>query len=350
MHDEKLPVGLTFDEFLNLFSTGKIDLNLSKVELLNLFNTIDSDNNGVISDKEFIDWFNKFTKPSDKELKEKEQRRFILSEVTNFISNYNVLFEKTNKIHPEAETNYRKFIKDLVIEEKDYFKGIKSILRDPFKALKVAQIKADKVIKLRQTAQSKGEDFKEIFFVDEDFCITTNLENKDSIDEYHRKDAPADYEGKYCLLFKDMKKETICSDAQNWNHVQWLRPFEIVHKRGVTETVDNPEDLMPTFFAQKVESKDVNQGLLGDCWLLAALSIVAVRTEYLRGNVGKTAEQLDKDLSDDEVYSHHLDRRLIEGSVSSDLPFPERLWHLRVLFLQGLRVGLRDSGRFLALR
>lgn len=332
-----------------MFSKGKIDLQLSKIELLNLFNTIDTNKNGVISTDEFLEWFNKFTKPSDKELQEKEQRRFVLDEVTNFISNYNILFEKSNKLNPEAETNYRKFINELVIEERDYYKGVKTILRDPFKALKVAQIKADKVIKLRQTAQKKGEDFKEIFFVDEDFCITTNLENKDSTEEFHRRDAPADYEGKYCLLFKDMKKETISSDAQNWKHVQWLRPYEIVHKRGVTETVDNPEDLLPTFFAQKVESKDVNQGLLGDCWLLAAMSIVAVRTEYLRGNVGKTAEQLDKELSDDEVNSYNIDRRFAEGSLPPNFPFLEGFWHLRVFFLQRLRVALRDSRRLLAL-
>lgn len=297
-------MGLTFEEFLNLFSKGKIDLHLSKVELLNLFNTIDTNRNGIISTDEFLEWFNRFTKLSEKEQKEKEQRTHVLNEVTNFISSYNMKFEQSNKINPEAETNYRNFINEIVIEEKDYVKGIKSILRDPFKALKVAQTKADRVIKLREKAQKSGnENYKEIFFVDEDFCITTNLEAKDSTDDQHRRDSPADYEGKNCLQFTDMKKEYICSDAQNWKHIQWLRPYEIVHKRGVTETTENPEDLVPTFFAQKVESKDVNQGLLGDCWLLAAMSIVAVRTEHLRGNVGMTAAQLDRELSDTEVIS-----------------------------------------------
>jgi hypothetical protein len=285
-----------------LFSKGKIDLQLSKIELLNLFNTIDSNKNGIISTDEFIEWFNKFTKPSQKELEQKEQRKHVLSEVTNLISNYNLVFEKSNKINPEAESNYRKFINEINMEEGDYFKGIKSILKDPFKALKVAQMKADHVIKQRAMAQKAGEDYKSIFFVDEDFCLTTNTRTSET-DERKRADAPADYEGKQCLLFMDMAPQHVCSDAAHWKNVQWLRPYEIVHKRGVLSEESNgkPEELLPTFFAQKVETKDVNQGLLGDCWFLAALSVVALKAEYLRGNLGKTAAELEKELTDAEV-------------------------------------------------
>jgi hypothetical protein len=348
LHDIKEPVGLTTNEFMALFSKGKIDLQLSQSELLKLFATIDTNNNGVISTAEFLEWFNKFTKPSEKELREREHRLYVLSEVNNLLSNYNLQFEKSNKISHEAESHYRKFINELVVEEADYYKGRKTILRDPFKALKIAQAKADKVIKLREKAQKSGDqDYRVIFYVDEEFCIKTNLERPEASDDVSRD--VKYYEGRECLLFKDMKCK-VSDDVKEWKNVQWLRPFEIVHKQGVTESAGNPEDLLPTFFAQQVETKDVNQGKLGDCWLLAALSIVAARTEYLRGNVGMTAEQLDKELSDDEVDQANLDRRLAKGRLPSNLPFPARVRHLRVLLLQELRVALRHHRRLLALQ
>lgn len=310
VHDDKLPVGLTFDEFLTLFSEGKIDLQLSKIELLNLFNNIDINKNGIISNVEFLEWFNKFTKPSEKELREREQRLHVLNEVTNLLSNYHNEFQNSNKMSQGAETSYRKFIDGLTLDENDYHRGRKTILKDPFKALKVAQKKADKIILKREEAKKKKqENYNQIFYVDEEFCITTNTESAEQSSDVPQTKMPADYQGKYCLMFKDMPAKYICSDERHWQNVQWLRPYEIVHKRGVTDSTSNdkPEDLLPTFFAQKVETKDVNQGLLGDCWLLAALSIVAQRTEYLRGNVGKTAEQLDKELTDAEVAAVHQD-------------------------------------------
>ena len=56
--------------------------------------------------------------------------------------------------------------------------------------------------------------------------------------------------------------------------VRWLRPPEICKAMGVAEP--------PALFVGDSDSSDVVQGLIGDCWLLSAVAVVAQSSERLR--------------------------------------------------------------------
>lgn len=55
--------------------------------------------------------------------------------------------------------------------------------------------------------------------------------------------------------------------------VRWLRPHEIAAAAGAPP---------PALFVDASASTDVVQGLLGDCWLLSAIAVVALRPELLK--------------------------------------------------------------------
>lgn len=62
----------------------------------------------------------------------------------------------------------------------------------------------------------------------------------------------------------------------------------------------SPENT-PKFISKNAESSDVIQGGLGDCWLIGAMSVVAVNDEYLRGKFDPTPENMNE-ISDQEAY------------------------------------------------
>jgi len=58
-----------------------------------------------------------------------------------------------------------------------------------------------------------------------------------------------------------------------WPDIQWKRPSEICEDLGLDE---------PLLFDDGASRLDVNQGILGDCWLLAAVSCLATNSRLLR--------------------------------------------------------------------
>ena len=60
--------------------------------------------------------------------------------------------------------------------------------------------------------------------------------------------------------------------------VVWMRPEDYANER-------------PQFIDDGVGANDVKQGQIGDCWLIGALSVLAVRDELLRGGTKKIEKQ-----------------------------------------------------------
>ena len=55
---------------------------------------------------------------------------------------------------------------------------------------------------------------------------------------------------------------------------EWLRPEEYL-----------PEGDEPVFLSEGASSSDVMQGVLGDCWFVSALSVLATRDELISGRI-----------------------------------------------------------------
>lgn len=61
-----------------------------------------------------------------------------------------------------------------------------------------------------------------------------------------------------------------CPDPED---IQWIRP----------EDYNNEA---PVFIHDGASANDVKQGILGNCWLISALSVLATRDELLSGRIG----------------------------------------------------------------
>lgn len=62
------------------------------------------------------------------------------------------------------------------------------------------------------------------------------------------------------------------------------------------------------FLEDQIQSNDVRQGEVGNCWLIAAMSIVATQEDLVRGDFNPYAKmdkdkQITLDITDEEVYS-----------------------------------------------
>jgi len=89
---------------------------------------------------------------------------------------------------------------------------------------------------------------------------------------------------------------SICEDEENppfWitdpDCLTWLRPKEI--SKGER-----------TYFLEDgAETGDVLQGDLGDCWFIGAMSVLATKDMYIRGEFNPTADKIEV-INDQEVY------------------------------------------------
>ena len=74
-------------------------------------------------------------------------------------------------------------------------------------------------------------------------------------------------------LFRDPSAPWPGHPSPNGGGVRWLRPHEICAAVGAEP---------PRLFVDASDSSDVVQGLLGDCWLLSAIAVIAPRPELLQ--------------------------------------------------------------------
>ena len=73
------------------------------------------------------------------------------------------------------------------------------------------------------------------------------------------------------------------SESKRRNIGPWLRPNEIRGVRAATRSEARLESTMPwTVFRGTVDSDDIQQGKLGDCWFLSALSCLAQRPDLVK--------------------------------------------------------------------
>lgn len=224
-----------------------------------------------------------------------------------------------------AEQRFRNFINKIEVKETDFYKGSRTILRDPYKALKVAQQYVDDVIANRDKSIIEGTPRSMAslsYFIDKEFGATIGGTGVNDMDIRGIKSLVH----KDLLVFDAAGKEVGSTDPiikqkleNEWKAIKWIRPNTIVSsyycdkqkktdkkgdksdKKGKNQGNEDNSLEVPTFFATELETTDVNQGDLNNCWLITALSIVARRPEYLRGRVTKTKNDMkDKETINEE--------------------------------------------------
>ena len=157
-------------------------------------------------------------------------------------------YEMIGTSEDEVHRNFVSYMDKIKIEESDYFMNVKTILNDPMKALKKC---VDIVNELK--AKKSGK----MLFEDPDFGPS-------------QKDP---------FGFNSISFDPPYRGAPNPQDVAWCRPKEI------------SPDVEPEFLVDGATSNDVNQGALGDCWLIGAMSILSSNDAYIRGNFKPNMEK-----------------------------------------------------------
>jgi calpain, invertebrate len=150
-------------------------------------------------------------------------------------------YQKAGVTEEEVERNFDVYMSKIKLDKSDYFMNVKTILNDPMKALKKC---VDIVNELK--AKKSGK----MLFEDPDFGPS-------------QKDP---------FGFNSISFDPPYRGAPNPQDVAWCRPKEI------------SPDVEPEFLVDGATSNDVNQGALGDCWLIGAMSILSSNDAYIRGN------------------------------------------------------------------
>ena len=261
-----------------------MSVNLEQTELLAVFSDIDSNRDGVISTNEFL------SKMKTDESKSKSQ---VISQppaqVTSTRANGRGGLVKPTPITPttqaqqdqsvapqkpnrqQMDTTYAKmgqskegvnqsissYLNSVTVTDADCFAGWKTILNDPVKALKRCQEFID-------TLQKSGKQY----FEDPEFG-PKGLED------------PHGY-------------KSICFDppyvgAPSEDEISWMRPAEIAPGLAVGFAPDGPN------------SVDVNQGLVGDCWMVSALSILGSNRGLLMGDWTPDKNNISGPVSEEEA-------------------------------------------------
>jgi Calpain family cysteine protease len=297
--DVRKPVGLDEEEFRVFVS--KLDLRLSEAQIEKLFRYLDLSKDRRIDIEEFKKLMIKISQPSEAEEETERHKARLLDKIDSYLQKADEKFEK--KGQSAAEVSYRQFLKKIEVNSEDYYNGHKTILRDPYKALKVAQDIVDELIvtknRSKEASTPRGMNSNGRY-IDREFGAVAGELNDFDLNGMRSLIEPSAINQGY----SEQK-------VKEWTPVFWKKPVEITQKNyEELKKIDpraDPNLSVPTFFATQVESTDVNQGSLDDCWLITALSIVAHKTEYLRGNVGKTADQIVEDIKEEDVSSCHAD-------------------------------------------
>eukprot|EP00347_Sterkiella_histriomuscorum_P016663 403352333 len=69
-------------------------------------------------------------------------------------------------------------------------------------------------------------------------------------------------------------RDPSCQDKQNWKQFKWLRPQEITSIKTSGKEIG--------IFVDSIDPSDINQGLLGDCYFLSCLSVLAENPQRIR--------------------------------------------------------------------
>lgn len=288
-YDIRKPEGLDFEEFTSLFTGNNLDLNLTMKDLEYIFRSIDADKNGRVESSEFKKWFNDIVKPTAEEKRREDFCKSLLNKVNSMLVTSLNEFDKNNKVDKAAEDTYRQILSGVELTDSDYFMGRKTILKNPLKALKACQIILDD-LRIKQKYSDDGT----LHFIDPEFGPRGINSGK------------VDLSGMISLMFPGLPPQNLSAHTKDWKNVIWQRPHQITQAHyeselGTTEGISE-EALIPTFFADEIETSDVIQGKLGDCWLVAALSITAMRSEFLKGNLVEKLEDLKtKSITEDDV-------------------------------------------------
>lgn len=151
-------------------------------------------------------------------------------------------YQKMNVTEEEIQREFENYMDKIKIDpSKDFFLGKKTIINDPLKALKRC---LEIVTSIKQRKSGR------MLFDDEEFGPNIN-------DPFG---------------FDSISFDPPYRGAPNKEDVAWCRLSEI------------SPNLNPEFLVEGATSNDVNQGALGDCWFIGAMSILSSDDRYIRGN------------------------------------------------------------------
>jgi hypothetical protein len=254
MSDRNNDKKLTVVEFQALIANSKAQMNPS--EVMCLFEYLDADKDEFVTQLEFIE-----------KLKEETQKNED-SKANAMSANSNVQppapaknmplappvrsqdkkptmkenYQKMNMTEEEVQREFENYMEKVKIDPKsDFFLGKKTIINDPLKALKRC---------LEIVASIKQKKSGRMLFDDEEFGPNIN-------DPFG---------------FDSISFDPPYRGAPNKEDVAWCRLIEI------------SPNAPPEFLFEGATSNDVNQGALGDCWFIGAMSILSSDDRYIRGN------------------------------------------------------------------
>lgn len=269
-----------------------IGLPVDNLELTHLFNQLDSDNNNKVDMREFIDRIDDRARRIEKKKTMIFQSKRTLNSLPSFNLNdptlrnpSNVMGDLDASIEPapvtartqnrrdtvrrtfthigtseeEAIKTYNKFIDSVELTKEDYFMGRKTVLNDPIKALKVCR---NLVLEIEKKPQNKQ------YFEDDDFGP-----KKTDINGYASICYP---EKPFCGCPHALEIE--------WNRLQDICP-----------------NMNPEFVIDGANATDVSQGIIGNCWVISALSVLASDDRLLIGSYRPELENLTESVVDQEA-------------------------------------------------
>src|SRR3990167_2213959 len=265
MFDQNKDQSLNFTEFC--FILKGVNLGMSSAEAGALFDEIDVDRDKKVSKKEFIEKI-RYEVQKKEAVKQAVRQPTAAAAVTTKPATPAAAATKPPEAKPPLKETLQKagtsveqvnkqvtdFLSKVKISDEDYFNGNSTILNDPIKCLK----------RCEELVKTKIIDGR---FMDPDFGP--------------KADDPHGY-------------QSICFDnpyvgAPLEDEVCWVPPSKYAPGQKCELIVDG------------AKSTDVNQGLIGDCWLISAMSIVAIDDSLITGKFQPNLKNLDAPVSDSEA-------------------------------------------------
>jgi calpain len=124
----------------------------------------------------------------------------------------------------------------------------------------------------------------------------------EQVDQLAKK--PKDKNGKQ--LYDDPDFGPNINDVHGWNSICFSNPFPGAPSPSefswcrLHEICPNPP---PVFLVEGATADDVNQGALGDCWMIGAMSILAMKDELIRGSYTPTPQTVNSPITEAEAKS-----------------------------------------------